>query len=209
MNDAIGLIEVRGLASAVNVADIMLKVASVELLGIEKANGSGWMTIKVCGNVGAVKASVDSGTAKAKESDAFVSSIVIPRPAEGIKEPFFKTKQPEDSSDTSEDRSKPENEESEQTVKNEGSEEKKDDKKNTLEKTSVKAEPEQTAEADNGNKKERASSDEVVKKNITKPRASSRQKPKTKRTVSSSKAAEEVKEATSKDEQKNVSDKSN
>ncbi|GAB2498997.1 hypothetical protein GCM10008929_19530 [Alkalibacterium psychrotolerans] len=217
MNDALGLIEVKGLSSAVNVADTMLKVASVELLGIEKANGFGWMTIKVSGNVGAVKASVDSGTAKAKESDAFVSSIVIPRPAEGIKDPFLKMKQPEDSSVVTGDKYKPEKKSSKQTVKDEESEEKKKDDKETLKVTSVKSDSKQTEKPDSGNKSATASgkdengtsSNEVVKKNFNKPKDSSRQKPKTKRTVSRSESSKKDREDTSKTDQKRLTNKTN
>ena len=80
MKQAVGLIEVRGLASAVNVADTMVKVATVALLGIEKAKGNGWMTIKVLGDVGAVKAATDAGCAAAEKVGEVVSVHVIPRP---------------------------------------------------------------------------------------------------------------------------------
>ncbi|MCI3029300.1 BMC domain-containing protein [Desemzia sp. C1] len=89
MNEALGLIEIRGLAASINVMDTMLKVASVELINIEKTKGSGWMTIKVSGNVGAVNASIEAGTAKAKESNTFVASKVIPRPMGDIAKQFL------------------------------------------------------------------------------------------------------------------------
>lgn len=89
MNEALGLIEIKGLSAAINILDTMLKVASVELIDIEKTNGSGWMTIKVSGNVGAVNASVEAGTAKAKESNVLVASKVIPRPMEDIVSKFL------------------------------------------------------------------------------------------------------------------------
>ena len=89
MKQALGLLEVRGLASAVSAADVMTKSAAVELLGVEKAKGSGWMTVKVVGDVGAVKASVEAGEASARHDGSFVSSKVIPRPGQGIAEFFL------------------------------------------------------------------------------------------------------------------------
>ncbi|SJZ67392.1 Carboxysome shell and ethanolamine utilization microcompartment protein CcmL/EutN [Pilibacter termitis] len=89
MNQAIGLLEVRGLAGAINVADVMLKVAAVELKGMEKARGFGWMTVEITGDVAAVQASVDAGKAKAMEDNSFVSALVIPRPANDLEKVFF------------------------------------------------------------------------------------------------------------------------
>lgn len=84
MNKAIGLVEVIGLASAINISDAMLKVASVELIGLEKTKGMGWIVVKVAGGVGAVTASVDAGVAKAKEDESLVAYKVIPRPGSGL-----------------------------------------------------------------------------------------------------------------------------
>ena len=90
MKQAIGLVEVTGLASAIEVSDTMVKVANVELLGVEKAKGFGWMTVKVAGDVGAVKAAVDAGKAKAVQNNVYLSSLVIPRPANNLEDFFFK-----------------------------------------------------------------------------------------------------------------------
>lgn len=90
MKQAIGLVEVKGLASAIEVSDTMVKVANVELLGVEKAKGFGWMTVKVAGDVGAVKAAVDAGKAKAVQHNVFLSALVIPRPANNLENFFFK-----------------------------------------------------------------------------------------------------------------------
>ena len=92
MKQAIGLVEVKGLASAIEVSDTMVKVANVELLGVEKAKGFGWMTVKVAGDVGAVKAAVDAGKAKAVQNNVFLSALVIPRPANNLENFFFKKK---------------------------------------------------------------------------------------------------------------------
>ncbi|MBO0454779.1 BMC domain-containing protein [Candidatus Enterococcus murrayae] len=89
MKQAIGLVEVTGLASAIEVSDTMVKVANVELLGVEKAKGFGWMTVKVAGDVGAVKAAVDAGKAKAVANNVYLSALVIPRPANNLEKYFF------------------------------------------------------------------------------------------------------------------------
>ena len=60
MGDALGLIETKGLVACIAAADAMCKSANVELIGYENI-GSGLVTEMVKGDVGAVKASVDSG----------------------------------------------------------------------------------------------------------------------------------------------------
>ena len=57
----------------------MVKAANVILVGYEKI-GSGLVTVMVRGDVGAVKASVDAGTAAASAIGQVVSTHVIPRP---------------------------------------------------------------------------------------------------------------------------------
>lgn len=79
MNDALGMIETRGYIGAVEAADAMLKAANVTMLGTEKI-GSGLITVMVQGDVGAVKAAVDAGTAAADRVGEVVSTHVIPRP---------------------------------------------------------------------------------------------------------------------------------
>ena len=79
MNNALGMIETKGLVGAIEAADAMVKAANVSLEGYEKI-GSGLVTVIVRGDVGAVKAAVDAGTASAEEVGEVVSSYVIPRP---------------------------------------------------------------------------------------------------------------------------------
>ena len=79
MNNALGLIETKGLVASIEAADAMVKAANVQLIGQEKI-GSGLVTIMVRGDVGAVKASVDAGVAAAENIGEVVSSYVIPRP---------------------------------------------------------------------------------------------------------------------------------
>ena len=82
MNNALGLIETKGLVASIEAADAMVKAANVEMVGQEKI-GSGLVTIMVRGDVGAVKASVDAGVAAAENIGEVVSSYVIPRPQIG------------------------------------------------------------------------------------------------------------------------------
>lgn len=84
MKEALGLVEVRGLASAIHVADVMVKAANVHIIGLEKARGSGWMTVKVSGDVGTVQAAVEAGAAEGLALQALISKLVIPRPADGL-----------------------------------------------------------------------------------------------------------------------------
>ncbi|MDU5947476.1 MAG: BMC domain-containing protein, partial [Paenibacillus macerans] len=51
--EALGLIETKGLVSAIEAADSMVKAANVTLIGYEKI-GSGLVTVMVRGDVGAV-----------------------------------------------------------------------------------------------------------------------------------------------------------
>lgn len=77
--EALGMVETRGLTAAIEAADAMTKSAEVRLVGTEKI-GSGLVTVMVRGDVGAVKASVDAGAASARAVGEVVSVHVIPRP---------------------------------------------------------------------------------------------------------------------------------
>lgn len=78
-NEALGMIETKGLVGAIEAADAMVKAANVVLIDYEKI-GSGLVTVMVRGDVGAVKASVDAGVAAADAVGEVVSRHVIPRP---------------------------------------------------------------------------------------------------------------------------------
>ena len=88
MKDSLGLLEVAGLLGAITASDAMVKAANVRLIGIEKARGLGWMTVKVAGDVAAVEAAVQTGVALTKGMNLYVAHKVIPRPAEGLVESF-------------------------------------------------------------------------------------------------------------------------
>jgi len=77
--EALGMVETKGLVGAIEAADAMTKAANVILAGYEKI-GSGLVTVMVRGDVGAVKASVDAGAAAADKVGTVVSTHVIPRP---------------------------------------------------------------------------------------------------------------------------------
>jgi ethanolamine utilization microcompartment shell protein EutL len=82
-NQALGMIETRGLVAVTEAADAMLKAANVELVGSEKI-GSGLVTVMVRGDVGAVKAAVEAGAAVASRLGEVIATHVIPRPHSDI-----------------------------------------------------------------------------------------------------------------------------
>ncbi len=80
---ALGLIETRGLVGAIEAADAAVKAADVKLIGKERAE-AGLITIKVIGDVAAVRAAVDAGAAAAQRVGELVSVHVIPRPDDDV-----------------------------------------------------------------------------------------------------------------------------
>ena len=77
--EALGMVETRGLTAAIEAADQMCKAANVALVGTEKI-GSGLVTVMVRGDVGAVKAAVETGADAAGRLGELVATHVIPRP---------------------------------------------------------------------------------------------------------------------------------
>jgi microcompartment protein CcmL/EutN len=77
--EALGMIETRGLVAAIEAADAMLKAANVQLVGTEKI-GSGLVSVMVRGDVGAVKSAVEAGGATAEKLGEIIAVHVIPRP---------------------------------------------------------------------------------------------------------------------------------
>ena len=77
--EALGMVETRGLTAAIDAADAMTKAAEVTLVGTEKI-GSGLVTVMVRGDVGAVKAAVEAGESAASRLGELVATHVIPRP---------------------------------------------------------------------------------------------------------------------------------
>ena len=81
--EALGMIETRGLTAAIEAADAMVKSAEVTLIGTEKI-GSGLVSVMVRGDVGAVKAAVEAGSQTAATLGELVATHVIPRPHSDI-----------------------------------------------------------------------------------------------------------------------------
>jgi ethanolamine utilization protein EutM len=78
-NEAIGMIETRGLVALVQATDAMLKGASVRFVGWNKI-GSGLCSVYVTGDVGSVRAAVDAGANAGRSAGDVVSVHVIARP---------------------------------------------------------------------------------------------------------------------------------
>ncbi len=76
-----GIIETIGLSTAIQVADLCVKSANVNLIGYELTKGEGMTVVKIEGSVGAVKAAVDAALAS---TDKIAFSKVIARPNEEI-----------------------------------------------------------------------------------------------------------------------------
>ena len=81
--EALGMVETRGLVAAIEAADAMVKAANVVLVGSEKI-GSGLVSVMVRGDVGAVKAAVEAGSAAAHSLVEVVATHVIPRPHQDV-----------------------------------------------------------------------------------------------------------------------------
>ena len=84
MISSLGLIEVVGLVGAVEAGDTAVKAASVRLLGYELTKGGGMVTVKIEGEVSAVKAAVDAAVMAAEKLTTVVSHLVIARPSEEV-----------------------------------------------------------------------------------------------------------------------------
>ena len=88
MQNAIGMIETRGLVGLVEATDAMAKAANVQIvkrIGI----GGGMVTTIVSGDVGSVRAAVEAGAKAATQVGELLSSHVIARPAEGLVDAFI------------------------------------------------------------------------------------------------------------------------
>ena len=83
MDNAIGLIETKGLLPLVEATDAMAKAANVEVVKRIQIGG-GLVTTIVRGDVGSVKTAVDAGAAAAQMVGEVIAAHVIPRPADGV-----------------------------------------------------------------------------------------------------------------------------
>ena len=89
MQNAIGLVETKGLVGLVEATDAMAKAANVEVLK-KVAIGGGYVTTVVQGDVGSVRAAVEAGANAATQTGELVSSHIIPRPADGLIDAYIK-----------------------------------------------------------------------------------------------------------------------
>jgi microcompartment protein CcmL/EutN len=77
--EAIGLIETKGIVAAVEALDAALKAANVQFVEQHKV-GSGLVAITIRGDVAAVRAAVDAGAESGGKVGEIVSVHVIARP---------------------------------------------------------------------------------------------------------------------------------
>jgi ethanolamine utilization protein EutM len=82
-SDAIGLVETRGHVPAIEAADAMIKAANVDMVGYESVGG-GMVTAIVRGDVSAVRAATDAGSAAAGRVGEVVSVHVIAKPSDTL-----------------------------------------------------------------------------------------------------------------------------
>jgi ethanolamine utilization protein EutM len=88
MQDAIGLIETKGLVALVEATDAMAKAANVQIVKRIQIGG-GLVTTVVRGDVGSVRAAVEAGANAASQIGELVASHIIARPAEGVIEAYL------------------------------------------------------------------------------------------------------------------------
>lgn len=81
--EALGMIETKGFVCMIEAIDSMLKAANVQLVSWDKI-GSGLVTAFISGDVAAVKAALDAGSAAASRLGTVISAEVIPRPHEEL-----------------------------------------------------------------------------------------------------------------------------
>ncbi|MBG0774869.1 MAG: ethanolamine utilization microcompartment protein EutM [Desulfovibrionaceae bacterium] len=79
MDDALGMVETKGLTGLIEAADAMSKAARVKVVGYQRI-GAGLVTVLVRGDVAACKAATDAGAAAAQRVGELLTSHVIPRP---------------------------------------------------------------------------------------------------------------------------------
>ena len=87
MNNALGLVETKGLVALIEASDAMVKAARVKLVGVKQIGG-GYVTAMVRGDVAACKAATDAGAAVAQRLGELIAVHVIPRPHADLEEVF-------------------------------------------------------------------------------------------------------------------------
>ncbi len=85
--DALGMIETKGLTALIEATDAMVKAARVQLVGYQQI-GAGYVTALVRGDVAACKAATDAGAAAGARVGEVVAVHVIPRPHNELEKIF-------------------------------------------------------------------------------------------------------------------------
>lgn len=87
MQEALGVIETLGFATAMEAADAAVKAANVRLADWQRVGG-GKVNVIFRGDVAAVKAALDAGVASASQVGSVEGQTVIPRPSEKLSPKF-------------------------------------------------------------------------------------------------------------------------
>jgi ethanolamine utilization protein EutM len=82
-DEALGMIETRGLVACIEAADAMVKAANVTLLK-KRVVGGGYVAVMVRGDVGAVKTALAAGREAAGRIGDVVSVRMLPGPHMGL-----------------------------------------------------------------------------------------------------------------------------
>ena len=90
---ALGLVETKGLVALIEASDAMMKAANVTMIGWDKV-GSGMVTTFINGDVAAVKAAVDAGAAAAGKIGQVIGVHIIARPHDELVAMMPKNKKP-------------------------------------------------------------------------------------------------------------------
>ncbi|HEV3145594.1 MAG TPA: BMC domain-containing protein [Gemmataceae bacterium] len=86
--EALGLVETKGLIATIAATDAMCKAANVAMAGQIQIGGA-YVTTFVRGDVGSVRAAVDAGASAATQHGELISAHVIPRPEETVMAVFI------------------------------------------------------------------------------------------------------------------------
>jgi ethanolamine utilization protein EutM len=79
MDNALGMLETRGLTAAISGTDAMVKAAEVEIVKVEQI-GSAYVAVLIRGDVASVKAAIDAGAEAAARHGEVISVNVIASP---------------------------------------------------------------------------------------------------------------------------------
>src|SRR5262249_38727937 len=85
MGEALGMIETRGLVAMIEAADAAGEAAQVVMVGWGKI-GAGSVTVRLRGDVAAIKAATDAGAAAARRVGELIAVHVIPRPHQNLED---------------------------------------------------------------------------------------------------------------------------